>query len=66
MFGSSGKKKLLEERLDQLIADGELSDADEQTLTKTALELGLMLHIGHPSDASLSSAAIAALACFWP
>src|SRR4029453_12174669 len=42
-FFKSGRRKLLDERLHELVADGELSEADEQVLNKTALLLGLQL-----------------------
>src|SRR5258706_7110425 len=40
-FFKSGRRKILEERLKELVADGELSEQDEQTLHKTAILLGL-------------------------
>jgi hypothetical protein len=40
-FLKSGRRRILEERLQELVADGELSDHDEQTLRKTAILLGL-------------------------
>lgn len=40
-FFKSGRKKILEERLHQLIADGEMSKEDEDVLNKTAILLGL-------------------------
>jgi hypothetical protein len=40
-FFKFGKRKLLEERLEELVADGEMSDSDENVLHKTALMLGL-------------------------
>jgi hypothetical protein len=40
-FLKSGKRKILKERLDQLISERNLSDEDEKTLYRTALALGL-------------------------
>lgn len=40
-FFKSGRLKILEQRLQQLVADGELSHADEDVLNKTAILLGL-------------------------
>jgi len=40
-FFKFGRKKILTEKLQELIADGELSEQDDQTLQKTASLLGL-------------------------
>ena len=40
-FFKSAKKKLLHQRFEELVADGELSSQDEDVLTKTAILLGL-------------------------
>lgn len=40
-FFKSGRKKILAERMDQLIADGEMSNGDQDTLNRTAIMLGL-------------------------
>jgi DNA-directed RNA polymerase subunit RPC12/RpoP len=40
-FFKSGRLKILEQRLKELVADGELSDSDEDVLNKTAILLGL-------------------------
>jgi hypothetical protein len=40
-FFKSGRKKILEKRMQELIADGKLSKADEDLLDRTALLLGL-------------------------
>ncbi len=40
-FFKSGRRKILEERMAELIADGELSNSDEDVLNRTAILLGL-------------------------
>src|SRR5260221_11760589 len=40
-FFKSGRRKILEERIQDLVADGEMSKVDEDTLKRTAALLGL-------------------------
>ncbi len=40
-FFKAGRKKILEEKMHELVADGEMSKEDEQNLTKAAILLGL-------------------------
>ncbi len=40
-FFKSGRRKILEQRMEELVADGELSESDDDVLNKTAILLGL-------------------------